>query len=34
VTVNDVRVFADSLLQRERMAAAVCGPEGLEVEVA
>jgi predicted Zn-dependent peptidase len=34
VTVNDVRALADTLLRLERMAAAVCGPEGLEIQVA
>jgi predicted Zn-dependent peptidase len=34
VTVSQVRALADQLLQPERMAAAVCGPEGLEIRVA
>jgi predicted Zn-dependent peptidase len=34
VTSSDVSALADSLLRPERMAAAVCGPEGLEIQVA
>jgi predicted Zn-dependent peptidase len=34
VAVNDVRALADGLLGPERMAAAVCAPEGLEIQVA
>jgi len=34
VTVAKVRALAETLLRPERMAAAVCGPEGLEIRVA
>jgi predicted Zn-dependent peptidase len=34
VTAGDVRALADDLLRLDKMATAVCGPEGLEIQVA